>query len=134
MESVKLSRQLIEQMLHHARLSPRLEVCGFITAKAGRARRCVAVPNVADQPGRRFTMDPASQIRVQRRMREQGEQLFGIYHSHPNAPAQPSATDLRLAAYPDALYIIISLVDPDAPEVRGFRIKQGRANPVHLAF
>jgi proteasome lid subunit RPN8/RPN11 len=60
-------------------------------------------------------------------MRERGEELFAIFHSHPQAPAEPSATDLELAAYPDALYLIVSLNTKGVLELRGFRIDASRA-------
>ena len=48
-----------------------------------------------------------------------------IYHSHTHTRAYPSATDIRLAAYPDATYAIVTLQDRDAPDVRAFRIRDG---------
>jgi proteasome lid subunit RPN8/RPN11 len=67
-------------------------------------------------------------------MRDQGEELFAIYHSHPTAPAEPSAIDLELAAYPDALYLIISLNTKGILEMRGFRIEQKTAREIALAL
>ncbi|MFT6943197.1 MAG: proteasome lid subunit RPN8/RPN11, partial [Nitriliruptoraceae bacterium] len=48
-----------------------------------------------------------------------------IYHSHTHTQAYPSATDIRLAAYPDATYAIVTLQDRDAPDVRAFWIIDG---------
>ena len=57
-------------------------------------------------------------------MRERGEQLLAIYHSHPrSADPQPSATDVRLAYYPSAVYLIVGLGDPE-PCLRAFRIDE----------
>lgn len=132
MENLILPRQLVNQILHQAQASPDLEVCGLITAKDGRPRRCIPVPNVSDQPQRLFAMDPKQQIDAQRRMREQGEELFGIYHSHPHSPAEPSDADLEQAGYPEALYIIVSLNTKGVLEMRGFRLKDGKAELVQL--
>ncbi len=132
MESIILPRQLVNQILHHARSSPDVEVCGLIAARGGRPQRCIPVPNVADQPQRLFVMDPARQIAAQRRMREQGEELFGIYHSHPHSPAEPSSTDLEQAGYPEALYIIVSLNTRGVLEMRAFRLREGKATEVQL--
>ena len=49
--------------------------------------------------------------------------LGAIYHSHTHTRAFPSQTDIGLAFYPDALTIIVSLADPNAPEVRAFSIR-----------
>ena len=54
-------------------------------------------------------------------------ELGGIYHSHTRTRAYPSATDVRLAFYPDALYLIVSLADDSNPELRGFRIQGERS-------
>lgn len=132
MEEVILPRHLVNQILHQAQSSPDVEVCGLIAGKGGRPLRAIPIPNVADQPQRLFAMDPALQIDAQRRMREQGEYLFGIYHSHPQSPAEPSDTDLQQAAYPEALYIIVSLRTKGVLEMRGFRLRDGHATQVHL--
>ena len=56
----------------------------------------------------------------------------GIYHSHPRSPAEPSQTDINLATYPHWRYLIISLADTDAPEVRVWRIADGRVEEEDL--
>ncbi len=127
-----LPRLLVDQILHHVRSSPELEVCGLIAASNGHPVRVIPITNVSPRPQQRFTMDPAAQIDAQRRMREQGESLFGIYHSHPHSPAEPSATDLEQAGYPEALYLIVSLDTPGAVEMRGFRLRGPTAVRVHL--
>jgi proteasome lid subunit RPN8/RPN11 len=133
-EEIVLPRQLVNQILDHSQTSPDVEVCGLIAARNGRPIRAIAIDNVSDQPQRLFAMDPASQIEAQRKMRGQGEELFGIYHSHPRSPAEPSAIDLEQAAYPEALYIIVSLQTQDVLEMRGFRLQNGRAIEVRLAI
>jgi len=132
MEDIILPRQLVNQILHQAQSSPEVEVCGLIAARDGRPVRAMPITNVSDQPQRLFAMDPGRQIDAQRRMREQGETLFGIYHSHPHSPAEPSATDLEQAGYPEALYIIVSLNTRGVLEMRGFRLRDGKAAQVHL--
>lgn len=132
MEEIILPRQLVNQILHQAQASPEVEVCGLIAARDGRPQRAIPVTNVSDQPQRLFAMDPARQIDAQRRMREQGETLYGIYHSHPHSPAEPSTTDLEQAGYPEALYIIVSLNTRGVLEMRGFRLRDGQATAVQL--
>lgn len=132
MEAVILPRQLVNQVLHQAQTTPEVEVCGLIAARNGRPVRAVAVSNISDQPQRLFAMDPASQIDALRRMREQGETLFGIYHSHPHSPAVPTATDLAQAGYPEALYLIVSLNTRGVLEMRGYRLRDSQATEVQL--
>ncbi len=121
-EEIPLPRSLANQLLHYAQTSPETEICGLIGAKGGQAVRCYPIKNIASDPQGHYLLDPEEHIGALRAMHERGEQLFAIFHSHPAAPAVPSATDLELAAYPEALYLIVSLNTKGVLELRGFRI------------
>lgn len=121
-EEIKIPRPLVNQLLHHAQSSPDFEVCGLIGAKEGQPTHCYPVENVSEEPATRFLLDAEAQIEAMKSMREREESFFGIYHSHPSTPAEPSQTDLDLAAYPEALYLIISLNTKGVLEMRGFRM------------
>ena len=124
---IELPRALVNQMLHHAQSSPQLEVCGLVGAMDGKPTSCYPVANAAAKPQLRFQLDPAGQIDAMRQIRERGEALFAIFHSHPAAPAEPSPVDLAEAAYLDALYLVISLNTKGVLEMRGFRIRQDKS-------
>ncbi len=128
----QLPRPLVNQLLAHAQSRPEEEVCGLIGAHADQPERLYPVANVARTPGRLFQLDPQGQIDAMRAMREAGQTLFAIYHSHPHAPARPSPTDLTEAAYPEALYLIISLNTKGVLEMRGWRLMDGTAREVAL--
>jgi proteasome lid subunit RPN8/RPN11 len=91
-----------------------------------------AVParNLADK-ATRFLIDPQDHIDAIRRAREHGLAVLGFYHSHPHSPAVPSDTDRAEAAYPENLYLIVSLAE-DRPELRLYRLTDG--NFRELAF
>ena len=72
-------------------------------------------------------MDAQQQIDAMRTMRESNQDLFAIYHSHPNSEASPSERDLDEATYYEILYIIISLSTQGDPEIRGFWIDKSKA-------
>lgn len=131
---IHLSRKLTTQLLHLAQVSPNAEVCGLIGAKNGEPKTCYPVANIADNPATRFELEPQQQIAGMAKMREQNEELFAIYHSHPSAPAQPSITDIKMAAYPQALYLIISLNTKGVLEMRGFRIIDEKVDEVNLCM
>jgi len=133
-EHIQIPRKITNQLLHLAQISPDTEVCGLIGSKNGIANHCYPVKNVAEHPEQRFLLDAAEQIAAMSAMREQGEELFAIYHSHPSAPASPSATDLEQTAYPEALYLIISLNTKGVLEMRGFRIENKKAEEVPLSL
>ncbi len=132
MPEVKLPRTLINGMLSHAQHSPEVEVCGLIASTPEGEFQVYPVANVATEADHLFRMDPAAQIDAMRCMREAGEELFAIYHSHPHAPAEPSLRDLAEAAYPEALYLIISLNTKGVLELRGFRLQQEAVESVDL--
>lgn len=132
MPEATLPRPLVNKLLAHAQQSPESEVCGLVGCGAGGAYSVYPVANVASEADHLFAMEPKGQIDAMRRMRENGEELFAIYHSHPHAPAEPSLRDLEEAAYPEALYLIISLNTKGVLEMRGFRLKGGQVASVEL--
>ena len=131
-QSITLPRHLVNRILTHAQHSPEDEVCGLIGAKDGKAVDIYPVRNVAEDTHTLFQMDPKQQIDAMREMREQGHELFAIYHSHPHTPAAPSAIDMEQASYPDAIYLIISLNTTGVLEMRGFHLEGGKASDVEL--
>ena len=133
-EETKLSRKLTTQLLHLAQISPAEEICGLIGSHALETYSCYPINNIAQQPESRFLLDPQQQIDAMAKMREHNEQLFAIYHSHPNSPAIPSKTDLELAAYPEALYLIISLNTKGVLELRGFKLLQQTFEEIPLSL
>lgn len=120
---ISLPRKLTNQLLHLAQLSPAAEICGLIGADSHHhPASCYPINNTADMPQNKFLLDAAQQIQAMVQMREKGENLYAIYHSHPNAPAQPSAADIEQANYPEALHLIISLNTKGVLELRAFNI------------
>jgi [CysO sulfur-carrier protein]-S-L-cysteine hydrolase len=124
MKHVALPRTLVNQLLTHAQKHPEREVCGLIAADGGRPTRVWPVDNVAQNADHLFRMDPKEQIDAMRAMREAGEDLFAIYHSHPHAPPLPSVTDLEQVGYPEALYLIISLDTKGVLQMNGYYLTE----------
>jgi proteasome lid subunit RPN8/RPN11 len=77
-------------------------------------------------------MDPAEQLRVFNEIDEAGLDLVAIYHSHTRSPAYPSSTDVSLAYYPEAVYLIVSLAEMDKPDLRGFQIHDSKVTEIAL--
>jgi [CysO sulfur-carrier protein]-S-L-cysteine hydrolase len=131
-KEIQIPRKITNQLLHQAQITPEHEVCGLIGSKNGLPTHCYPINNVANDPEKSFLLDEHQQISAMAKMRELGEDLFAIYHSHPTAPAQPSRYDLELSAYPEVLYLIISLNTKGILEMRGFRIYQKTAMEIPL--
>ena len=92
------------------------------TSSDGRARTIYATRNIAADPLVSYEAAPEDLFAAQRVMRERGEQLLAIYHSHPrSSDPEPSPTDVRLAYYPAAVYLIVGLGNSE-PCARAFRI------------
>lgn len=133
-QEIQLSRKLTTQLLHLAQISPDAEVCGLIGAQDGVPVSCYPIANTDPNPATRFQLDAKQHIAAFKQMRDNNEELFAIYHSHPSAPAEPSATDIAMASYPEALYLIISLNTKGVLEIRGFRIADQQSQEVTLSM
>ncbi len=114
-----------DQIIAHARATAPHECCGLIGGTSDeRARTVYPLRNIAADPVVTYEAAPEDLFTAQRAMRERGEELMAIYHSHPrSADPHPSETDVRLAYYPSAVYFIVGLGNPE-PCLRAFRISE----------
>ena len=121
---ITLQRAHLEEMYAHARAAAPEECCGLVggLVETGRARTIYRLRNTAADPRVAYEAAPQELFAAQRSMRERGEQLLAIYHSHPRSlDPVPSEADVRLAYYPAAIYFIIGLGEEDAM-LRAFRL------------
>lgn len=125
----------IEAMYAHARAESPAECCGLIGGgDGGRAGAIYPLRNVAADPLVGYEAAPEELFAAQRSIRERGEQLLGIYHSHPRSSEPvPSETDVRLAYYPSAIYFIIGLA-AGIETLRAFRISEPDGNWTRVAY
>ncbi|CAK0740186.1 (CysO sulfur-carrier protein)-S-L-cysteine hydrolase [Gammaproteobacteria bacterium] len=130
--NVILPRALIHRLLYDADTAEGHEICGLIGRGTDLNCNYYPVVNIAEDPARLFSMDPAQQIAALRTMRERNETLYAIYHSHPQSPAFPSLIDITEMAYSEALYLIVSLETAGVLELRGFRLQDGGVTEVAL--
>ena len=120
-----LQRSHRDQILANARKADPTECCGLIGGMEDReATNIYPLRNVAADNIVSYEAAPEDLFAAQRQMRERGEELIAIYHSHPrSAEPLPSETDVRLAYYPQAVYFIVGLAGPQ-PVIRAFRISE----------
>jgi len=131
---VRIPREMVEQIVAHASEEAPNECCGMIGARDGGATSLYRARNAEGSP-LRYTVHPQDQLRIMEEIEERGEELAAIYHSHTGSPAYPSQTDINLAEqWPDPLYLICSIADPDAPDLRAFAIRAGQVDEVELAI
>lgn len=133
---------MVQSMIDHARAGVPNEACGLIigdrpAAAGGRAVRFEPTRNAAASPYR-YEIHPDDLYRLTVATDDADQVFWGIVHSHTHTPAVPSPTDVGLAFYPDALYILVSLAEDEAhamtgsPSVRAWRIAEGDSHEVEL--
>jgi proteasome lid subunit RPN8/RPN11 len=107
------------------------ECCGVIASEAGVPVKVIPMRN-ADASPATYRLDGKEQLQVFDDIDERGWDLWAIYHSHTHSEAYPSETDIRLAFYPDARYLVLSLNDREDPILRSFFIVDGEVSEEEL--
>ena len=125
MPTIRLLREHLDAMIAHAREVAPAECCGLIGGDLlQNARTLYRLRNVTANPVFGYEAAPEDLFAAQRQMRERSEELLAIYHSHPRAvDPNPSETDVRLAYYPSATYLIVGLGGTEAA-VKAFSISE----------
>ena len=123
--ALRIPAAIYADLRRHAARMPNEEVCGLLAGRCGVVDRLVEVANIADDRARRFEMDPAAQIAAFRDIDASGQSLVAVYHSHPRGPNYPSAVDLDLHFYPEAMMAILCPWRDDRLAVRVFAVREG---------
>jgi proteasome lid subunit RPN8/RPN11 len=127
---LEISRDLVDQIVRHARADHPDEACGVIAGPAGSGKpdRFIAMINAARSPTF-YEFDSADLFTLYKEMDERDEEPVVIYHSHTATEAYPSRTDISLAAEPGAHYVLVSTRQTgqnEGPyEFRSYRIVDG---------
>ncbi len=119
-----ITRADYDRILKHCLDEYPNEACGILGGHNGIVEKVFTMTNAEPSPSF-YVMEPREQFRVMKEMRLAGLALAGIYHSHTGSQAYPSSTDVGLAYYPEAVYLIITLMDRKNPASRGFTIIEG---------
>jgi proteasome lid subunit RPN8/RPN11 len=128
---MRISRELLDEIVAHARDESPNECCGMVAARDGEAVRVYRARNVAPSPRLAYEIAGSEQYRIQMEIEHSGLDLGAIYHSHTRSEPYPSQTDINLAFYPDALYVIVGLAT-DEPQIRAYTIRDGRVSDAEL--
>jgi proteasome lid subunit RPN8/RPN11 len=130
-----MSPDLVDAMVAHARAEDPNEACGLIigdrpAADGGVPVRWEPTRNRAASPFR-YEIEPNDLLRLTIETDDADEVFWAIVHSHVRSNAWPSPTDVGLAFYPDALYVLVSLAEQQ-PALGAFRILEGSIHPVEI--
>ncbi len=131
---LKLLRSYADNIIAHARKNAPEECCGIIAGSDGRTTKLYRAFNAVKKPHRpyRYEVHTKNLVRINNDIIRNGWDLFAIYHSHTGTEAYPSPTDVRLATWPEAYYLIVSLKDVANPVLRAFRIQDGEVKEEEL--
>ena len=130
--TLSLPQSFIDEMIEHAKEDEPNECCGIIASEDGRAVKLFRAKNAEASPYR-YNVEPKDLFRIFRKCEENGWSFLAIYHSHTASEAYPSPTDVRLATWPEAYYVLVSLENANEPVVRAFRILDGAISEEELA-
>jgi proteasome lid subunit RPN8/RPN11 len=127
---MRISQELFDEMVAHAAQDAPNECCGMIATRDGEAVTVHRATNAAASP-LRYEIDGPEQYRIQMAIDDADLDLGAIYHSHTRSAPYPSQTDINLAFYPEALYVIVGLAGEE-PDVRAFEIRDGQVSDAEL--
>lgn len=121
-----VDRATYEAIVAHARRDHPDEACGMVAGIGGKPTRVIPMTNTARSPTF-YEMDSMEVLRTLRAMEDADEELLAIYHSHTATEAYPSRTDISIAGFPEAHYILVSTRPElgDDVEFRSYRIVDG---------
>ena len=125
--SLEIPKQFTDAMVQHAQEEDPNECCGLLAGKNGRVMRHYRITNAEKSPYR-YSMDGKELLAAYNEIEDDDLEVQVIYHSHTHSPAYPSNTDVRLATWPDAYYLLVSLMDKAAPDIRMFSIADGKVH------
>ena len=126
-----IPRAFADAVIEHARADYPNECCGLFAVDDGAVSKLYPAENIHHSP-LRFEIDGLFVMKTNDEIESQGSTL-GLYHSHTKSPAYPSQTDVNFAElWPGAIWLIVSLADRDAPDLRAFRIDGPDVQEVEL--
>ena len=128
---LRVPKRFRDEMIAHALEDRSIECCGVLAGTDDDFQKLYRMTNVESSPYR-FSWDPKELLPIWNEMEDKGWEHRAVYHSHTHSEAYPSSTDVRLASWPEAYYIIVSLMDADNPGVRAFRIVDGTISEEEL--
>ena len=128
---VRVTPAVLKELVAEARLEPGFECCGLLAGRAGVITAVLSAQNVLASPTA-FDIAPAELFQLFQRMRQQGLDHLGIYHSHPTGDNAPSRRDIASAYYPEAAYFILSPGTGADRPVRAFSIRDGLAEELQI--
>jgi proteasome lid subunit RPN8/RPN11 len=123
---------ILDAIREHGQATYPEECCGFLLGQVNADGNVVTAAwrvenREAENRDRRYTITPEDYNAANRAALRQNLDIVGFYHSHPDHPAQPSATDLAEATFPGYTYVIVSIRDGQATELTAWSLAPDRS-------
>ena len=129
----RLSTAQANEIVAHAREDAPNECCGILVGRDSRVEKLYRARNVEASPVK-YLIDPQDMFRAYKEAEEKEWEIVAFYHSHTTSEAYPSPTDVRLATWPDSLYLLVTLQNPENPVIRAFHIVDGQVTEEELTI
>ena len=117
---LRVPRKLLHEIAEQAVAEAPNEACGYLHGVSDRVTGRIPMTNVDRSPDH-YMLDPREQFAALKQVRDQGEELLGVYHSHPASAAWMSEEDIHLAHDPGMRYLIFSIPENT---MRSFRVSK----------
>ncbi len=127
--AISISRELFDEIVSHSKKDYPNETCGLLAGQADIVEKVYRVTNIRHSAFN-YEMDSKEQLKCEKKIKEAGLKIIGIYHSHPLSSAYPSQLDIvrvcwpgdpDMPLYPDASHVIVGLVGGET-EVKAYKI------------
>jgi len=138
-DTISIHRKVLDEVISHCMEVYPNEACGILAGKGNTVEKVYKMSNIKSSPAI-YEMDPQEQLRCEREIKNSGQRIICIYHSHPSSSAYPSQVDVMrvywpgdpdIPIYPDTCYMIIGPINGNT-EVKVFRLSVGRVDEVKL--
>ena len=129
---IELNEQQLTEMREHAQRDYPFECCGLMLGRFADGRKVMAqtypISNAREEEAKRnrFLIRPEELMRGEKYARENGFEVVGFYHSHPDDRAVPSQYDLE-HAWPTYSYIVVSVEKGQAVDLRSWEMESDRS-------
>ena len=134
---IYINKEDYKEIIEYAKSGFPNEACGLlggiVDGDIRQVEKVYYLTNI-DASMEHFSMDPKEQFAAIKDMRANELDLIGNFHSHPKSPARPSEEDKRLAYDSKIRYLILSLLDMDAPVLKGFEIENGNVTAEEIVI
>jgi proteasome lid subunit RPN8/RPN11 len=138
--TLRITNADLQAIVEHCNAGYPNEACGILAGRDNGVEKVYLMKNSKPGPDY-YEMDPEEQFRIMKDIRDRGLAMVGMFHSHPSGQAFPSSMDVEKAYwpgteipnYPDAIYMIVSLMDRSTPVARGFSIQEGKVQEITVS-